>query len=99
MIFFVCVIFRSIEEEMYYILIIKIPSGSTFSLSKFADMMSLGELQTSFPLFFVPQIHLMTSYPQTLTVKKLIKMRFLHFVPIYTQCFLKKFSRPTDLFF
>ena len=39
-------------------------------------MMSLGELQISFPLFFVPKIHLMTSYPETLTVKKLIKMRF-----------------------
>jgi hypothetical protein len=38
--------------------------------------MSLGELQISFPLFFVPKIHLMTSYPETLTVKKLIKMRF-----------------------
>jgi hypothetical protein len=39
-------------------------------------MMSLDELQMSFPLFFVPKIHLMTSYPETLTVKKLIKMRF-----------------------
>jgi hypothetical protein len=39
-------------------------------------MMSLGELQISFPLFFVPEIHLMTSYLETLTVKKLIKMRF-----------------------
>ena len=39
-------------------------------------MMSLGELQISFPLFFVPKIHLMTSYPETLTVKKFIKMRF-----------------------
>ena len=39
-------------------------------------MMSLGELQDNFPLFFVPKIHQMTSYPETLTVKKLIKMRF-----------------------
>jgi hypothetical protein len=40
-------------------------------------MMSLGELQISFPLgLFVPKIHLMTSYLETLTVKKLIKMRF-----------------------
>jgi hypothetical protein len=39
-------------------------------------MMSLGELQISFPLFFVPKIHLMTSYLETLRVKKLIKMRF-----------------------
>jgi hypothetical protein len=40
-------------------------------------MMSLGELQISFPLFFVPKIHLMTSYPETLTAKKLIKLRIL----------------------
>ena len=40
-------------------------------------MMSLDELQISFALFFVPKIHLMTSYPETLTVKKLIKMRIL----------------------
>ena len=39
-------------------------------------MMSLGELQISFPLFFVPKTHQMTSYPETLTVKKLIKMMF-----------------------
>jgi hypothetical protein len=39
-------------------------------------MMSLGELQISFPLFFVTKIHQMTSYSGTLTVKKLIKMRF-----------------------
>jgi hypothetical protein len=42
-------------------------------------MMSSGELQISFPLSFVPKIHLMISYPETLTVKKLIKMRFLVF--------------------
>jgi hypothetical protein len=40
-------------------------------------MMPLDELQISFPLFFVPKIHLMTSYSETLTVKKLIKVRFL----------------------
>jgi hypothetical protein len=39
-------------------------------------MMSLHELQISLPLFFVPKIPLMTSYPEILTVKKLIKMRF-----------------------
>jgi hypothetical protein len=39
-------------------------------------MMSSGEFQISFPLFFVPKVHLMTSYPETLTVKKLIKMRY-----------------------
>ena len=39
-------------------------------------MMSLGELQISFPLVFVPKIHLMTSYLEILTVKKLIKMAF-----------------------
>jgi hypothetical protein len=39
-------------------------------------MISLGELQVSFYLFFVPKFHLMTSYPETLTVKRLIKMRF-----------------------
>ena len=39
-------------------------------------MMSLDELQISFPLFFVPKIHLMTSYPEILTVKKLIKIGF-----------------------
>jgi hypothetical protein len=38
--------------------------------------MSLGELQMRFPVFFVPKIHQMTSYRETLTVKKLIKMRF-----------------------
>jgi hypothetical protein len=38
--------------------------------------MSLGELQISFPLFFVPKIHVMTSYLETLTVKKLIKIGF-----------------------
>ena len=42
------------------------------ALSKFPDMMLLGELQIS----FVPKIHLMTSYPKTLTLKKLIKMEF-----------------------
>jgi hypothetical protein len=36
----------------------------------------IGELQISFPLFFVPKIHLMTSYPETSTVKKLMKMWF-----------------------
>ena len=36
----------------------------------------MGELQISFPLFFVPKIHLMISYPETLTVKKLIRMGF-----------------------
>jgi hypothetical protein len=30
--------------------------------SQVPDMMSLGELQISFPLFFVPKIHLTTSY-------------------------------------
>jgi hypothetical protein len=40
----------------------KNPIWSTFSLSNFADMMSLGELQIRFPLFFIPKIHLMTSY-------------------------------------
>ena len=55
--------------------------------------MSLGELQISFPLFFIPKIHQMTSYPETLTVKKLIKMRFfyykdtLHFLLRITQIF------------
>ena len=38
--------------------------------------MSLGELQITFPLFFVPKIHLITSYTETLTMKKLTKMRF-----------------------
>ena len=32
------------------------------------DMISLGELQISFPLFFVPKLHLMASYLETLTV-------------------------------
>jgi hypothetical protein len=41
--------------------------------------MSLGELQISFPLFFIPKIHQMTSYPETLTVKKLIKMRVFYY--------------------
>ena len=45
-------------------------------MSKFPDMMSLGELQISFPLFFVPKIHLMTSYLETPTMKNLIKMKF-----------------------
>ena len=36
-------------------------------MSKFADMMSLDELQITFPLLFVPKIHQMTSYPETLT--------------------------------
>jgi hypothetical protein len=44
----------------------KSPSLSTFSLSMFSDMMSLGELQISFPSL---KIHLMTSYPETLRVK------------------------------
>jgi hypothetical protein len=49
---------------------------SNVPVSKVPDMMSLDELQISFPLFFIPKIHLITSYPETLTVKKLIKMRF-----------------------
>jgi hypothetical protein len=30
-------------------------------------MMSLGELQITFPLFVAPEIHPITSYPKTLT--------------------------------
>jgi hypothetical protein len=33
-------------------------------------MMSLCGLQISFPLFFVPNIHLMTSYPETFDSEK-----------------------------
>jgi hypothetical protein len=39
-------------------------------------MMSLGELQMRFPVFFVPKIHLMTSYRESFDNEKLIKMRF-----------------------
>ena len=46
------------EEEMYFYN----KKSHLDQLSKFPDMMSLGELQISFPLFFVPKIHLITSY-------------------------------------
>ena len=40
-------------------------------------MMSLGELQISFPFFFCTKNSpIMTSYLEILTVKKLTKMRF-----------------------
>ena len=40
-----------------------------FFTCKLADTISLGELQISFLSFFTGKIHLMTSYPETLTVK------------------------------
>ena len=41
-------------------------------------MMSLGELQISFPLFFAPKIHLVTSFISTIFIsEKLMKMRIL----------------------
>ena len=47
-----------------------------FFTAKVPDMMSLGEflVQKTKENYFA--IHLMTSYPETLTVKKLIKMGF-----------------------
>jgi hypothetical protein len=42
-------------------------------------MISLDELQICLSLFFAPKIHLMTPYPKTLTVKKLIKDELFYY--------------------
>jgi hypothetical protein len=47
-----------------------------FHCQKFPAMTSLDKLQVSFPLFFASKIHLLTSYPESLRVEKLIKVRF-----------------------
>jgi hypothetical protein len=52
-------------------------------------MMSLDELQISFHLFFVPKVRLMTSYPETLTMKKLIKMSYFTIEIYYINFFLE----------
>jgi hypothetical protein len=74
--FFICVIASWVirRRNVIYLYNKEFHLDQLFHWSKFPDMMSLGELQISFPLFFVPKIHLMTSYPETLTVKKLINI-------------------------
>ena len=83
MIFGMCSIWVIRRRNVMYLYNKKLYFDQLFHCQSFRIcMMSLGELQISFPLFFSPKIHLMTSYPETSTVKKLTKMRFFYYKDI-----------------
>jgi hypothetical protein len=78
-------------------------------------MMSLKELQIRFSLFFAPKIHLITSYPATMTVKidqdevfivKIYYISYIYYIYITTQiythillCITAKYSLQLTLLF